>query len=62
MTGRDTVGVGVTMQEHAEDTRAANPPQFDANEGIGASGDAVYVGQASEAAEDCWMNCLRQLS
>jgi hypothetical protein len=26
--------MGVTIQEHAEDTRAGEPPQLEANEGI----------------------------
>lgn len=61
--GAEEVVVGVTMQEHAEDTLDARPPQFETNVGREAEADeAVYVGQKLETAEDSWMNCLRQLS
>ena len=59
----EAVDVGVTMHEHAEETLAAEPPQFETKVGRAPEADdAVYVGQNEDTAEDCWMNCRRQLS
>jgi hypothetical protein len=59
----DVVEVGVTMQEHAEETLDATPPQFETKVGNELNAvEAVYVGQNCETADDSWMNCLRQLS
>lgn len=49
----EEVDVGVTMQEHAEETLDATPPQFETKAGNVAEADeAVYVGQKCETAED----------
>jgi hypothetical protein len=58
----DEVDVGVTIQEHADDTRAGDPSQLDAKAGMEVDDAVVYVGQNWDAAEGCWMSCLRQLS
>jgi hypothetical protein len=54
--------VGVTRHEQADDTCEGDPSQFEAKDGMRVDGVVVYVGQNWEAADDCWMNCLRQLS
>ncbi len=58
LVGAADVAVGVTMQEHAEETLEASPPQFDTNVGRAALalGDAVYVGQKALTSEDFWIN------
>ena len=55
--------VGVTRQEHADETLEAVPPQFETNVGsVADAEDAVYVEQNDDTADDCWIICLRQLS
>ena len=60
--GAEEVDVGVTIQEQADEMLAGIPPQLEANVGSAPEADAVYVGQNCDAADDDWMNCLRQLS
>ena len=57
------VDVGVTRQEHADETLEATPSQFETKVGSGADADdAMYVGQNFDTADGSWIICLKQLS